>query len=308
MSWNSTGNQPLHSPSLRTNFWPCRSIRATGSSGSTSTVNGSVAGRRVFQKSIVGSDQIGRHPIVLHFNLHDFSALNRPHCRGRIVGIKSERAIGAAQVGRAHAGKSLSLGIDRRKIRRNAIDVIAARRSRPKFPRKPCRAAAVRPTRCPAESPTSDLKTVLRPFDLRRRKIKLKILRVAMDEIEDPMAAGIHSRNQVRPGHRALRRNAGRQAAERSLAAASRAKFGILPSAMNLVSRSGSRPSTPRIIIFSLREPAAPCTRWQERRAEDAAAHKASRHTNRTEFSEGHNHSNRSSFTEVASSRHRLES
>ena len=38
-----------------------------------------------------------------------------------------------------------------------------------------------------------------------------------MDEIKDPMSARIHSRNQVRPRHRALWRDAGRQTPERSL-------------------------------------------------------------------------------------------
>ena len=38
-----------------------------------------------------------------------------------------------------------------------------------------------------------------------------------MNEIEDAVASGIHSGNQVRPRHRALRRNARRKLAERSL-------------------------------------------------------------------------------------------
>jgi hypothetical protein len=37
-----------------------------------------------------------------------------------------------------------------------------------------------------------------------------------MDKIKDSVPAGIHSRDQVRPRHRALRRNAGRQAPERA--------------------------------------------------------------------------------------------
>ena len=52
---------------------------------------------------------------------------------------------------------------------------------------------------------------------------------------------------------------------------ARRAKFGILPSAMNLVSRSGSRPSIPRMISFL-----ASCRgRWHERSKSEPAAHKA---------------------------------
>ena len=67
---------------------------------------------------------------------------------------------------------------------------------------------------------------------------------------------------------------------------ARRAKFGILPSAMNFVSRSGSRPSTPRIIIFL--EPTAPLRAcWQEKNRLRPAAHKVSRHTNQTRFLNG---------------------
>src|ERR1700747_1657722 len=66
---------------------------------------------------------------------------------------------------------------------------------------------------------------------------------------------------------------------------ASLTKFGILPSAMNFVSRSGSRPSIPRMIIF--RDPDdrsddrsndPPRTRSQEGSGV-RTAHRASRHT-----------------------------
>src|SRR5271166_3818527 len=64
---------------------------------------------------------------------------------------------------------------------------------------------------------------------------------------------------------------------------ASRAKFGILPSAMNFVSRSGSSPSTPRMIIF-LEAIAPPRACWQERSRLAPAAHRASRHTTQRSF------------------------
>ena len=85
-------------------------MRATDSSGSTSTVNGSVAGGEFLRNVLSGPIRLVVDPIVLHFNLDDFSALNRSHSRRRIVGIESERAISAAQIGRAHAGKRLALG------------------------------------------------------------------------------------------------------------------------------------------------------------------------------------------------------
>src|SRR5208282_5877693 len=65
--------------------------------------------------------------------------------------------------------------------------------------------------------PTADPKAVLGSCDLRGGKIKLKSFRITVDEIEDSVPARIQSRNQVRPRHRALRRDARRQAPERSL-------------------------------------------------------------------------------------------
>src|ERR1035438_985417 len=67
---------------------------------------------------------------------------------------------------------------------------------------------------------------------------------------------------------------------------AKREKFGILPSAMNFVSRSGSSPSTPRMINF--REPTAPTRACRQERSKlKPTAHKGSRHTNRTRFLSG---------------------
>ena len=64
--------------------------------------------------------------------------------------------------------------------------------------------------------PLANLEAVLRAFDLRGGKIKLKSFRVAVDEIEDAMATGIHARDQVRPGYGALRRDTGSEAPERA--------------------------------------------------------------------------------------------
>jgi hypothetical protein len=61
------------------------------------------------------------------------------------------------------------------------------------------------------------MKTMLWAFYPRRGKIKLKGSWITVNEIKNSVPAGIHSRNQVRPRHRALRRNAGRQTPERSL-------------------------------------------------------------------------------------------
>src|ERR1035441_7538178 len=67
--------------------------------------------------------------------------------------------------------------------------------------------------------------------------------------------------------------------------AASRAKFGILPSAINLVSRSGSSPSTPRMIIFVLRHPAAHARAREKKKRPRAAKRQHAQEPNK--FSQG---------------------
>jgi hypothetical protein len=58
---------------------------------------------------------------------------------------------------------------------------------------------------------------VFRSFNSRRREIRLHRLRIAMNEVEDAVPPGVHSRDQVRPRDRALRRNARRKQTERPL-------------------------------------------------------------------------------------------
>src|SRR5437660_2644777 len=59
---------------------------------------------------------------------------------------------------------------------------------------------------------------MLRALDPRGGEIELHSLWIAVDEIEDAMAAGVHSRDQVRPRNWTLWRNAGGEFSERPLA------------------------------------------------------------------------------------------
>jgi hypothetical protein len=65
--------------------------------------------------------------------------------------------------------------------------------------------------------PTAKVDRVFRSFDPRGRKIERHGLGVAVNEIEDPMAARIHACNKVGPRHRTLWWNASRELAEISL-------------------------------------------------------------------------------------------
>src|SRR5258708_26639625 len=172
-------------------------------------------GRRVLAKRVVRPYEIGRDPIVLHFDLHHFPALDRSHRRRRIVRVESEGAIRNAQIGRAHAGKRLPLRGDWRKICRDAVNIVGHAVFVQNLPE--CLAVPQLFGRSAAErnDPTPEMKTMLWAFYARRRKIKLKGFRIAVNEIKDSVPTGIHSRDQVRPCHRALRRDAGRPTPER---------------------------------------------------------------------------------------------
>jgi len=65
--------------------------------------------------------------------------------------------------------------------------------------------------------PIAKVNRVLRSLDLRGREIKPQGLRVAMNEVEDPMTTCIHARNKIGPRHWTLRRNAGCELAKISL-------------------------------------------------------------------------------------------
>ncbi len=174
-------------------------------------------GRRVPAKRVIGANQIGRHPIVLHLDLNYFSAFKGSDRSCRIIGVESECAIRAAQIGRAHAGESLPLRDYWRKIRWDAVNVVGHAVFVQNLPEGLAVPQLFRRATAQRDHPTPDMKTMFWAFYARRRKVELKSLRIAVDEIEDSVPAGIHSRNQVRPRHRALRRDACRQPPERSL-------------------------------------------------------------------------------------------
>jgi len=183
---------------------------------------------------------MGVDAVFLDLNLHHFSALDGScRCR-RIVRVESKRAVCAAQIGRAHAGKRLPFA-QSREICRNPVNIIRhvlfvqnlpERLAVPQLFR---RAAAQRITNCQGENCAS-------AFDFRGRKIQLESFRVAVNKIENPWPPAFIP--VIRFDHpRALRRDAGRQTPKRSLRGQPR-EVRILPSAMNFVSRSGSRPSS----------------------------------------------------------------
>ena len=82
------------------------------------------------------------------------------------------------------------------------------------------------------ELPFAERDEATRRLRPRRRQIRRHRLRIAVDEVEDAVAAGIEAGDERRPGHRALRRD---RRAERGEAAPLRracAKFGRRPRAI----------------------------------------------------------------------------
>lgn len=90
--------------------------------------------RRILTKGIGGSNQVRCDPIVLHIDLHHFSAFHLTGGGCRIVSVESKRPVSAAQVGRPHAGKRLPFRRNRREIRRNAVHIIGHAIVVEKFP------------------------------------------------------------------------------------------------------------------------------------------------------------------------------
>src|SRR5262249_41958249 len=79
------------------------------------------------------------------------------------------------------------------------------------LPKLLCRAPAQR------NDPTADTNRMLWAFHSGSGKIQLHGLRITVNEIEYAVATGVHAGNQVRPGHRTLRRDARRELPKRSL-------------------------------------------------------------------------------------------
>src|SRR6266536_947027 len=67
------------------------------------------------------------------------------------------------------------------------------------------------------DDPLANMNCVLGTFNARGGKIELHRLWIAVNKIKDAVPAGIHTRDQVRPGHWTLRWNAGCELTERSL-------------------------------------------------------------------------------------------
>src|SRR5262249_22187406 len=76
--------------------------------------------RMALQKRIVGADQPGCHSMVLNLNRNDLSAFDGSWRCYWIIGVKGKCAVRTAQIRRTHAREGASLGVYRRKIRRNA--------------------------------------------------------------------------------------------------------------------------------------------------------------------------------------------
>ena len=67
------------------------------------------------------------------------------------------------------------------------------------------------------DRPIAQMNRVLWPLDFGGREIKAQRFWIAMDEVEDSVSTGVHARDEIRPRHRTLRRDAGGEWAEIAL-------------------------------------------------------------------------------------------
>ena len=109
-----------------------------------------------------------------------------------------------------------------------------------------------------------------------------------MDEIKDSVPAGIHSRDQVRPCHRALRRDAGRQTAERSLLGQPR-EVRHLALRHELCEQVGVEPVNTEDDQFPRPNRSAPRVMAGEKQAQTRGAQSQQAYQTKT-FSEGRSH------------------
>ena len=135
------------------------------------------------------------------------------HRRGRLAAVPAVGAVLAAQVDRAHPGERPGLGGRRRVVPWNPVDLDLDAGLVEDVPESD--AAAVVDERVASQgnriAEELDARGRLAARRPRRRGERLVGLGIPVDEVEHAVAPGVSPGDEVRPGHRALRRGAGSQ-------------------------------------------------------------------------------------------------
>ncbi len=126
----------------------------------------------------------------------------------KLRGVERELAGRADRVGRAHAAELVAGGARGREVGRHANDPALHAVLLQHLPER--RAVAQQLDRAPGRHlPAADAVAVLGGLGAAGRQVGQHGLGVAVHEVEDAVAAGVHAGDEVRPGHRALRRHRG---------------------------------------------------------------------------------------------------
>ena len=167
------------------------------------------------QQRIVGPFERGAHHAVTDLDRIDGAARHRAVRRERIRRVERERPVRAEQVGRAHPAQ-LPRGAARtagswRACARSSSRCRAASSTSQKA--RPFLSSSTRPAVSGSCHLPSEMKwrggSVLVGRQVRRHR-----LRVAVDEVEDAVAARVEAGDERGPGHRALRRDRGAERGE----------------------------------------------------------------------------------------------
>ena len=223
---------------------------------------------RLLEQAVLRSDESVRRAVSLSNDQLESLAAPFVDRLGRtVLGEVLIGAVGAEHVGRAHAADAAVMAVLRRAGRIVRRQVVERRRNAGRVevvPERHALAPQHRRRRLVVERPEVELELVVAdlPAALAGHRLggrverRALLVRVAMDEIEDAVRARPGAVDEVGPGDRALRRNAGAQAAEPAGRAQLRAGCGSWPSFIMLSDSRGSMPSMPMTITFlpALRE------------------------------------------------------
>ncbi len=143
--------------------------------------------------------------LVQHDALDD-AAGDRAGLPLRCIRVQRERPGRALQIGRAHTRNRLARCFDWRIVRRNLKQSCVHAVAFEQLPERRALTQQFSVRRFQRDAPATERQRERRALDARRGHVRREGLAVEVQEIEDAMAAGIHTRDERRPRDRALRR------------------------------------------------------------------------------------------------------
>ena len=201
--------QPLHSRSRRTNSLSWMTILAAAWAGSMKTWKGMDASGASVRKVLTGpvSSDSTRLPTT-KTSCDAAAAAGLLDDGGRFVGEVAEDAVGALEIGRVHAGERPLLRLDGRIVGRHLEDRGRDAGLLEDLPEGPALAEVAEPAAGEGDDRLAEADGLGGRGRLGRGEHGHVGFRIAVEEIEDVVAARVHAGDEVGPGHRGLGREA----------------------------------------------------------------------------------------------------